>query len=792
MRNWKRACSNRGGALLSVIIAMTVVGILGTLVLSISYTNFRMKQVDKKSKDNFYSAEAVLDEICVKLQEEVSRQYKKAYTTVMENYGSYSSAQEMSDEFKVEFVLNMVDVYKKAADDTEHYDLDDIKAYVNLANYPSTAEITIYSPIIGYDTTGVQAGEQGTPIYGNLLDTLETVETDGVETQKAGLSLRNLVVSYEDGSYVNTITTDIKISVPELEFARISNMPEIADYSMIAEGGMAVEGDAYYSINGKAYAGADIALAAESSLDLNNADATLLVAKGDITAVSGAKFSTAETTSLWANGVTASAATGQKVGANEISLLGRTYIKDDTTISGSGNVLTLGGQYYGYNTDSAKAADSSAVIINGSGTTLNMANLKTLIVAGTSFVATDRVETEGNRDDELNTADVLMGDSIAVKGNQIAYLVPTECRGIVSNPMSYDQFKNLVDTNPDGWDDEALNTQISSLGRSLASYGGISIQPVYTGRDQAVQLYLSFEDADVASKYFMDYYGTDAGAKIQEYLNRYVTAFTFNEDAMNRLVTQGNYLVPETEVTGMRVTYSGNTGDVATSAQELSNYQSSFEALCAKLVENKSTLSSAELSQTVYQNLIDQSGINEFMAACAGNTSNKWSDNIGYEKITVNASTVEVATIWANSSEKGTGTGVRCIIVDNDDAGDDAYTLPANGSGIIIATGDIDVTGLSATAWSGLIISNGKLTMSSGGSNDVKTLRADANAVAQAMQYVSCVGETTVEAASTNQIFSVMNFFIGGGEFSVGEASDAQGAKVDVRDCISFENWQSE
>ena len=103
MRKFNNADSNRGGALLSVIIVMTVVGILGALILSISYTNFRMKQIDKKSKDNFYSAEAVLDEISVGLQKEVSIQYKNAYTTIMENYGSYTASDEMSKDFNIEF-----------------------------------------------------------------------------------------------------------------------------------------------------------------------------------------------------------------------------------------------------------------------------------------------------------------------------------------------------------------------------------------------------------------------------------------------------------------------------------------------------------------------------------------------------------------------------------------------------------------------------------------------------------------------------------------------------------------
>ena len=780
MRNRNKADSNRGGALLSVIIAMTVVGILGTLVLSISYTNFRMKQIDKKSKDNFYSAEAVLDEIVVGLQQEVSDQYKAAYTTVMENYGNYDTAAEMSEDFNTEFVLNMVSVLQVSASDSGHYNIDVISDLVNPANYPSTDSFTVSGVVTDTVTDG--AGNV-TNIYDNRLETLQD-----------GLSIRNLVVTYVNNGYINTITTDIKISTPALEFATISTMPEIADYSMIAQDGMATETGAHYSLQGKVFAGTCIDLAAGSLLDANNAAATLLVTEGDVSVVGNSTFNTATGTSLWAKSVTASALSGATVANNEILLLGRTYIKDDTTLNGSGNTLKRGGQYYGYSNNDANASESSAVIVNGSGTTLDMSDLKTLVVAGTSFVATEGMAAEGNNNAAaMNSADVLMGDSVAVKGNQIAYLVSTECKGITSNPMSYTQYSSLI-TNP-LWKEEALGTVLTTLRRSLASYGSIDIQPVYTARDGGtVYLYLSFSDADVASKYFMDYYGGNGGTKIKNYLNRYVSSFSFNDAGMNRLVTQGNYLVEEsTDI----ATYMGNTGDVATSAQELSNYQSSYEALCAKLVENKSSLTSTELTQTVYQNLIDQNGaqtgkLDSFLVACKNNSVAKWSDNIAYTTLTSDASTIEVATIWANAADKASGTGVRCIIVDNDDAADKAYSIPAGGSGIIIATGDVDISGGAAVAWNGLVISNGKIVLYGGSDTNVISLRADANATSKAMQYVCSVGAESVEAASTEQIFSVMNFFIGGSEFSVGDSSNAAGAKVDVRDCLSFENWKSE
>lgn len=778
MRKFYKADSNRGGALLSVIIAMTVVGILGALVLSISYTNFRMKQIDKHSTDNFYSAEGVLDEICAGLQEEVSAQYKKAYTTVMENYGTYDSSEAMGEDFNTEFVLNMVGVLQNAIGDSDHYKIAQMNSYVNPSNYPSGHTFSISSVVTGSSTDPTT--NVTTYTYDNKLETLED-----------GLAIRNLVVTYQDGGYVNTITTDIKISTPALEFARISTMPEIADYSIIAQDGLDVASGAHWSLQGKAFAGTGINLTS-AELDANNAATTLLVTQGDVTVQGGSVFTTSTTTSLWANAVTAGANTGSTTGGNTISLLGRSYIKDDTTLNGASNVLTVGGQYYGYSNNDSNATESSAIIINGSDSTLNMSNLETLVVAGTSFVSTKYTGTDTTTSESaINTADVLMGDSIAVKGNQIAYMVPTECKGIVSNPMSYSQYADLI-TNSN-WKEDALSTYLSTLRRSLASYGSISIQPVYTARDGGtVYLYLSFTDADVASKYYMDYYGGYGGVKMREYLNRYVSAFSFNTTSMNRLVAQGNYLVPasSTATTG---TYTGNTGDVATTAQELQNYSSSYTALCAKLVENKSSLSSTELDQTVYQNLIDSNAsgtgkLDKFLAACKNNSANLWSDNISY----TTTGNMEVATIWASAADMSAGTGVRCIIVDNDDDTDTAYTVPSGGSGIIIATGDVALNSNVNVAWDGLIICNGEITLSGGSDTNETVLKADANATAKAMQFICSVGASTVSEETPDCNYSVMNFFIGGGEFSVGASSSADGAKVDVRDCLSYENWKSE
>ena len=770
MRNRIKENSNRGGALLSVIIAMTVVGILGALVLSNSYTNFQMKQIDKKSKDNFYSAESVLDEIFVGLQEEVSKQYKKAYTNIMENYGNYTTAEEMSNHFKTEFVLSMVEALQESPSKPDHYDLNKIRSYVTPANYPSTDTYTVESVILATVDDG----------HGNLINTYG----NGLETLTDGLCLRNIVVTYTNKGYVNTIKTDIKVNTPQIEFARISTIPEITDYCLIAQDGMKVQGSAYWNLKGKAFAGSGIALANGSHLYANDALATMLITEGDISVQGNTVFQTAATTSLWAQNIKA---TG---GNNGINLLGRTYVKDDTTLNGLRNKLTLGGQYYGYSSSDNVAADSSAIIINDAYTELNMSTLESLVLAGTAFVSTkaSATETDANKI-AINTADVLMGDSIAVKGNQIAYLLPTECKGIVTNPMSYTQYEKLI-TN-ENWKADALNTVVSTLHRSLASYGGVSVQPVFTAREGGtVYLYISFSDAEVAGQYFMDYYGTEAGEKIKSYVDSYVSKFTFNTTDISRLVTMGNYLVPRS---ADKATYTNSTSNVASTTQELNNYLNSYEALCAKLIENKSSLTSEELSRTVYYNLIDQNvsasgNLDLFFAACGANTAGLWSDNVKYST----AGGMEVMTIWANAADMTNAGAVRCILVDNDDPGDAAYNIPAGGRGIIIATGSVVLPPTASDAWKGLIICNGNATLYGGSSTNMISVCADADAVFQALQYVCSVGTTEVSEATPDNNYSVISFFIGGGDISVGASSNAEGARVDVRECLSYENWKSE
>lgn len=138
---------------------------------------------------------------------------------------------------------------------------------------------------------------------------------------------------------------------------------------------------------------------------------------------------------LWAKGLNADS-------VKNVSLLGTTYFADDLTISGKNNDVKIAGTYYGYGSvDSAlnescrmqeqyknaqmNGADlSSAIVINGKNTTLDLSEAQKVMLAGRNYIASSKVS--GNRS---NKNDIITGESITVKGTQLAYLVPSEIIG---------------------------------------------------------------------------------------------------------------------------------------------------------------------------------------------------------------------------------------------------------------------------------------------------------------------------------------------------------------------------
>ena len=81
-----------------VLIMVAFLSILAAILMFAAYGGYRMRLEDKQGKDNFYTAETVLDEINVGLQSEVSDALSKAYQEVMVNYSLYETPTKRGEK----------------------------------------------------------------------------------------------------------------------------------------------------------------------------------------------------------------------------------------------------------------------------------------------------------------------------------------------------------------------------------------------------------------------------------------------------------------------------------------------------------------------------------------------------------------------------------------------------------------------------------------------------------------------------------------------------------------------
>ena len=111
---------------------------------------------------------------------------------------------------------------------------------------------------------------------------------------------------------------------------------------------------------------------------------------------------------------------------------------------------------------------SSAIVINGKNTTLDLSEAQKVMLAGRNYIASSKVS--GNRS---NKNDIITGESITVKGTQLAYLVPSEIigDGTKGNPMTYNSYLGLIPAGGNG-------TIAVNRTTPVAAWGGLSLSQI--------------------------------------------------------------------------------------------------------------------------------------------------------------------------------------------------------------------------------------------------------------------------------------------------------------------------
>ena len=817
---------NKGFSLITVIIAVSFIGILGLLVLYMALSNFQMKIIDLKGKDSFYTAERAIEEIRVGLQEDVGNSMSEAYIKVLETYDKDENSKDVvldkqrQNDFVNEFIKKLANRLKKDSDQSK-YNLDYLKKYLDMKiNENETLIVTTPS-------------------------NKEPVMT---KDNKNGILLKNLKVIYVDPKgYASVIETDIRLGIPKVQFPTPSTLPDLMNMIVVAGKGIICEGG-NTTISGSIYSGilqdindntileknpnTSIWIKSGANLDIQSGDK--IVSAGEIYTEPNASFTSEAGVTLWAQGV--------KLSSAQVNLLGTTYLSDDLTIeSGSGSRVTVQGEYYGYGyPESARSslnqymydnpekrwsdtALSSSIVINGKNTTLDLSGVRKIMLAGRSYIGTSKVKSVNG---ESNSNDVMMGESITVKGTQLAYLLPSELIDAsklknsemeIKNPMSYSDYESsgLKQMNSVPL---KMDVKVSELGnKSLNEIGIDSAKPVqkvfYSNNADEGYVYfdLNFKDSKASSDFMYDYYMNNSTVKtnLDKYLSFYFSGTNSGiqvKDMKNyiRYVTNGNVLSYEGgEATENGTTAKGNMA-VATSPevsqallQEQTNYQNMWYALNRKMITsvellNKEVKDSDGLAhnekkdtdRNVFDNMVNEKEMVQFLQEKHPDSLKEEftaDEDDGLQAIMVHngkPSTFQIKNDDGTTSE---------TTVSGKDKPLEITSAMADKLRLVVCTGDVIIK--QGVHFQGIIMAKGRITLGAGASLESAPL--EAARVFQAQMN---------KAEGENKKISPKSFFWEGDKYVLGNTNTSDETTdtgrvsdtYDLADCVTYENWRKE
>ncbi len=521
----------RGSSIVIVLVTMTFIVVLASIVMYLSLVNIQMKNMDRSGKENFYDAESVMNELRARVQVLVSDAINDAYTDVLSNY---NDTEDESQEKAF-----------KTSDETQEGKFRD--AFLD-ALYTSTVGSSqfLFDPLDGSDDIKTYY----TAALKALLKDVDGVEIEGSQTvveERDGddvlaIKLKDVRVTYVANGYQTSVSADIRIETPSLLYKATSTVQSsLPDYAIIAEDGVET-GFGKLVVTGNAYAGMIETSGNSNSLTIRQAGD--FVVGGNVTIEDSSSFELEAGSSLWAENIV--------VGASaKANIRGDAYISNDLNLSSLGAEAYLSGRYFGYGNATEPEEDgvyayvpdnSSSIMVNGKYTTLDLSGLKTLILAGHSFVNYSPVPGADN-------PFVMMGQSIAVKSDQLAYLVPENC-------LKTDSIYGL--TNPYIYNDEGdITAALEAIAtdepifkdstETLADYGitdvynDILVMRKQIGQTNIAYFCMKFPTTEDANAYFKDYFKFNKDT-VQKYLSIYTDAIDMSSSTSQSLAGQGYYL----------------------------------------------------------------------------------------------------------------------------------------------------------------------------------------------------------------------------------------------------------
>jgi hypothetical protein len=518
-------------------------------------------------------------------------------------------------------------------------------------------------------------------------------EADFTADYKEGIfTLKNVKIDFTDAQgYETSISTDLVFHTPVMNFDGTSERKSFMSYSLIADNAITIN-CAGVTVGGNVYAGTGGINTVSPAVAVLNGDR--VVTRGDISVDSGTNLTIGGgSTQLWAENIQT---TGENGAASSLTINGDCYVEDDLVLNGKSSTVTLLGKYYGYNfqKDYLSAASSlennaefsSAMMINARDSRLDLSGLSYLLLAGRTYIS------RGSAGNTQNT-DIMTGESVSVRTNQLAYYVPVKY-------LNVDDAAHVVFA-----DGKAAEYETAIGVSDIMSYLDTANPIVtYYFRDNSVtsqRYYLRFASEQKANDFFADYFAANSDT-VSNYAKEYAgeNAIILNDSMLYTLKGDVMY---QTAV-GAEVREQKITIDASDWEQDGLYYNYAdrlavmYRSLQTYLEESDSTITSAnvrfenasgEIDKTIdplFDNIVD---VDALKAAVPSTT-------VDETKVSLTATTNQLTAIVNNE-------------------GSSAYEIPLDCvQGVVIATGDVCVDG----SFTGLVLCGGTITFKTGASVD--------------------------------------------------------------------------
>lgn len=510
-----------GASLIAVIIAIVFITAIGGIITQITITNIRMKEIESSGKKNFYSAETVVDDISTGLNNKASLALKDAYTEALSDYRNIMvTGSNIQENFSYRYMVKLKELL---ADSTQS--VYKVEKPVNPAD-PSGEKKVVY--------------ESGKCKFSDVKDCLSALNQGKLIQKKDGSGnpinyidyeldyengvfvLKDLHITYDDKGYETNIHTDMVFHTPALNFKGKNIVKDFMKYSLIGDNqivvtansnNVVVDGNVYAGVNGIECRGMD-----SSVTSVPQFIGKTIVTRGDITASDNANWVVgSDDSKVWAANIIAK-------DKSTTVLKGTDFIEDDLALNGKDCTVSVESFYYGYNFQqeykdeeglSSNAEYSSAMMINGKNAKLDLTQTKYLMLAGRTYI-----QRSGS-----TPKDILMGESISVRSNQMAYFVPSAFVDADTEKFTSDgaekcaKYMGLYDKAPSG---EITTIHTEYITNNVNSTKPVTAYKYIEGANTYTVYYLNFASEQCANDFYAAYESGHRHDEINKYAENYV------------------------------------------------------------------------------------------------------------------------------------------------------------------------------------------------------------------------------------------------------------------------------